>query len=120
MTRWMANYRDGTVGGREAIELITTRNIVESGDTTPYALGLGVGEMRGLDVYQHTGGDVAHRTYFAYFPTIDAGVFMSSNNATFPTGLGSQVARLFFEDRMEPVEEAGDEDSEDGACSLGT
>ncbi|MDA0329593.1 MAG: serine hydrolase [Gemmatimonadetes bacterium] len=108
MTRWMANYRDKTVGGPAAIEALTTRNILESGDTTPYALGLGIGKMRGLDIYQHTGGDVAHRTYFAYFPSIDAGVFMSSNNASFPTGLGGQVARLFFDDRMEPVE-AGDE-----------
>jgi len=117
MTRWMGNYRDKTVGGPAAIEAITTRNILESGDTTPYALGLGIGKMRGLDIYQHTGGDVAHRTYFAYLPGIDAGVFMSSNNASFPTGLGGQVARLFFGDRMEP-EPADGEAEEASAADL--
>ncbi len=28
-----------------------------------------------------TGGDTAHRTYFAYLPELEAGIFMSSNNA---------------------------------------
>ena len=113
MTRWMANYRDGTVGGRAAIDAMTARNILQNGDTSTYALGLDIGPVNGRDLYQITGGCTPDRTYFAYFPEIDGGVFISSNNATFSTGIGSQVARLFFEDRMEDADEDdGEEDSE--------
>lgn len=116
MTRWMANYRDGTVGGQAAIESLTTENILQNGDSTGYGLGIGVAEVRGLEVFTHTGGDTAHRTFFAYFPEIDGGVFASSNAATFPTGLGTQVAQLFFEDAMEPDDEAvADEEEADPA-----
>jgi CubicO group peptidase (beta-lactamase class C family) len=114
MTRWMLNYRDATVGGPEAIELITTRNVLADGDTTSYALGLGIAERRGRTVYTHTGGDVAHRTYFSYFPELDAGIFMSSNNATFTFSAVSHIEEMFFGDRLDPVETEEAEAAEEG------
>lgn len=105
MTRWMANYRDGTVGGEAAIEAITTSNVLADGDTTGYGLGLGVTTLRGLDVYTHTGGDVAHRTFFSYFPGIDGGVFISSNASNFTQSVAREVTDLFFEEYMEPEQE---------------
>ena len=104
MTRWMANYRDATVGGREAIQAITTRNVLANGDTTGYGLGLGIGKVRGLDVYTHTGGDVAPRTFFSYFPGIDGGVFISSNASNFPGGAAREITDLFFAPEMEAEE----------------
>ncbi len=117
MALWMRNYRDGTVGGMEAIEAITTRNVLVDGDTTSYGLGMGVGTMRGRTVFQHTGGDTAHRTYFAYFPEFDGGVWVSSSNATFSTGIGGQIARLFFENHMDPPEDEADEAEEEGTTA---
>jgi CubicO group peptidase (beta-lactamase class C family) len=119
MQKWMLNYRDMTVGGPEAIELLTTRNVLESGDTTNYALGLGVVELRGQVRYTHTGGDTAHRTFFAYFPGLEAGVFLSSNNATFSFPPARQMDDLFFGDRLEPMaEEEEPEEGTDGGMSL--
>lgn len=105
MTRWMLNYRDATVGGSEAIELLTTRNVLADGDTTNYGLGLGIGERRGRTVYRHTGGDTAHRTYFSYFPELEAGIFLSSNNATFRFPSVVEIEEMFLGDRLDPVEE---------------
>lgn len=122
MTRWMANYRDGTVGGPEASRAITTPNVLADGDTTNYGLGLGITEVRGLKVYTHTGGDVAHRTYFAYFPEIDGGLFMSSNAASFGSGMGNiagDITDLFFEEHMEPDEEAEEDVAEEEAEEAG-
>ena len=116
MRKWMLNYRDATVGGPEAIELLTTRNILASGDTTGYALGLGVGQRRGQSRYTHTGGDTAHRTYFAYFPELEAGIFLSSNNATFNFSSVNEIEELFFGDRLDP-EESEDEASAEGSMS---
>jgi CubicO group peptidase (beta-lactamase class C family) len=115
MTKWMLNYRDATVGGPEAIELLTTRNVLASGDTTGYALGLAVVRRRGRTVYTHTGGDVAHRTFFSYFPELESGVFMSSNNATFAFPLMAEIEERFFGGRLDPVEE--DEPEEDEAAA---
>lgn len=102
MTRWMLNYRDATVGGPEAIRLMTTRNVLASGDTTAYGLGIGIGAVRGRTRYAHTGGDTAHRTWFSYYPELEAGVFMSSNNATFTFPPMGEIEELFFGDRLEP------------------
>lgn len=115
MTKWMLNFRDATVGGRDAIELLTTRNVLADGDTTGYALGLGIGERRGHTVYAHNGGDTAHRTHFSYFPDLESGVFMSSNNATFAFPSIAEIDELFFGDRLEPVAEDEDEDDEEAA-----
>lgn len=116
MVRWMLNYRDATVGGAEAIRAITTRAVLEGGDTTGYGLGLAVGEVGGRTLWTHTGGDTAHRTYFGYFPELDSGVFMSSNNGSFGLGPAQPIARAFFGDRMEPeeAEDAEEEPSPEG------
>lgn len=108
MTKWMLNYTNATVGGPETIELLTTRNVLVDGDTTGYAKGIGVNERRGQRRFTHTGGDIAHRTYFSYFPDLQAGIFMSSNNASFGSIYGTMVPELeelFFGDRLDPLEE---------------
>lgn len=105
MTKWMLNYRDAKVGGPGAIEALTTRGILVSGDTTGYALGLGVRKYRGRTLYTHTGGETSHRTYFGYFPELDAGLFFSSNNPSFSLAVWTDFADAFFGDELEPVEE---------------
>jgi len=101
MARWMANWRTGAVGGPEAYEAMTTRAVLANGDTTGYGLGMGVTQLRGRTLYTHTGGDVAHRTYFGYLPELEAGVWISSNNAAFSLAVGPRVIRAFFGDSLE-------------------
>ena len=115
LTRWMRNYRDGTLGGREAVQAMATTAVLESGDSTGYGLGLGVGELGGRTLYAHTGGDVAHRAYLGYLPELDDGVIVMSNDASFNLGLGGRIARLFFADDLEAEEDEADADeSQDG------
>lgn len=109
ITKWMLNYRDMTVGGPEAIEAITTRGILTSGDTTGYALGLGVTTWRGQRLWTHTGGETAHATWFGYFPDIDAGLFISSANPAYSNGMWTDIAEAWFAEYLEPEEETGDE-----------
>ena len=104
MTKWMLNYRDAKVGGRDAIDKLTTRGILTSGDTTGYALGLGVGKWRGQTRYSHSGGETSHRSYFAYFPEIDCGVFISSNHPSFSREVWNDIADAFFGELLDAEE----------------
>ena len=105
MARWMLNFRDGTVGGMEAIEKLTTRGILTTGDTTNYALGLGVRTWRGQKLYTHTGGETSFSTWFGFFPEIESGMFFSSGHPTFTLGMWTELAEAFFGEHLEPEEE---------------
>ena len=121
ITKWMLNYRDMKVGGPAAIEAMTTRGILTSGDTTGYGLGLGVGEWRGQRVYRHTGGETAHRTWFSYFPDIESGLFFSSANPAFSLGMWSDIAGAWFNEYLAPEEDDSNDESEaDSSASMPT
>jgi len=105
ITKWMLNYRDMTVGGESAIDALTTRGILTSGDTTGYALGLGVTTWRGQRLWTHTGGETAHRTWFGYFPDIESGMFISSANPGYSNGMWTDIAEAWFEEFLEAEEE---------------
>jgi len=114
LTRWMLNYRDATLGGPETIEAIATTAVLESGDATGYGLGLGLGELRGRTLYSHTGGDVSHRAYLGYYPELESGVIVMSNNAAFDLSVGGDIAEMFFADRFDAAE--GEDEAEAGAA----
>ncbi len=103
--KWLQNFKDPKVGGAALIEKLTTPGILNSGDTMSYALGIGVGKYRGQRLLSHTGGDVAHRTLLSYYPDLNVGIVLMSNNGGFNLGMGTKVMEAFFADDLESVEE---------------
>lgn len=111
--RWMNNFNDPVVGGKEVIARLVNLDTLNNGDTMTYALGIGVEKFRGLNSYAHGGADLAHRAMAVYFPDINSGVIAWSNNANFNSGkVAYTMARLSFEDKMEPEEEEEKEKKE--------
>ncbi|MCK5137959.1 MAG: beta-lactamase family protein [Bacteroidales bacterium] len=103
---WLKNFHDASVGGEDLITRLVTPDTLNNGDTMTYALGIGVGEFRGLKMYSHGGADIAHRAMLVYFPEINAGVASLSNHAGFPAGrIAFAVAEAFFGDEMEEEDE---------------
>jgi CubicO group peptidase (beta-lactamase class C family) len=101
LARWMRNFKTGTVGPPGFFQQMTTRNILTKGDTSSYGLGLFVDRWRGLQRVHHGGSDIAHRSAFFYFPELDAGVIVQSNNATVsPDQYAARIAEIFFADRL--------------------
>jgi CubicO group peptidase (beta-lactamase class C family) len=115
LARWMRNLGTGEVGGREIMEQMTTPYVLTSGDTTNYGFGLMMDRDRGLRRVQHGGADAAHRSHFAYYPDLDAGLMVLSNNAAFPGTINAGIAEVFFGEHMElgeaPVEAEAEEPS---------
>jgi len=119
LTRWMLNYRDATVGGPEAVEAIATTAVLESGDSTGYGLGLGLAEQRGRTLYTHTGGDVSHRAYLGYYPELESGVILMSNNAAFDLSVGGEIGEMFFAEHFDEDEAEADADDAAGEEEAG-
>jgi CubicO group peptidase (beta-lactamase class C family) len=102
---WMRNLRTAELGGPAVMERMTTRNVLTTGDTIGYAMGLMVGTTRGLRMIQHGGADAAHRSTFIYFPELDAGLIVQSNHAAFDGTIPVRIAEVFFGEHMEPRED---------------
>jgi len=109
LSKWLNNFNDPQVGGKEIIEKLVTRGILKNGDTLPYALGIGVRERKGLKMYAHGGADIAHRAYLLYYPEINSGVIALSNNASFSTSIGNEIGDLFFADHFVTKENVEDD-----------
>jgi len=118
--RWMDNFSNPVLGGEEVILKLVSLDTLNNGDTMSYALGIGVGEFRGLNSYSHGGADIAHRAFATYFPELNSGVIAMGNNASFNSGaIAYEMAEFSFGDQMEPeengdsAEQAGEEGEEE-------
>jgi hypothetical protein len=101
---WIENYANPVVGSPEMVQTMMTPNVLTSGDTSGYGLGLFIDEQRGLRRVHHGGADVAHRSQLAYYPEINAGITTQSNHAGFDGSIAFRLAEAFFEADMEPEE----------------
>ncbi|GAB2702691.1 serine hydrolase domain-containing protein [Aliiglaciecola aliphaticivorans] len=96
MAKWSQNYITGELGGKELITKLTTPGVLNNGEPQTYALGLGVEDYKGLLRYEHGGADMAHYTNYAFFPKLEKGVFLNTNNTAFNMAMWNQVVDLFF------------------------
>ena len=107
--RWLKNYDDATVGGRDIIAKMTTATALndgtpaKSGATQAYALGLSVGTLRGLRVVSHGGSWAGYRGHFLRFPDERFAVATFCNLTTSgPDSLARKVAGIYLARRMHP------------------
>ncbi|MBT8397937.1 MAG: serine hydrolase [Gemmatimonadetes bacterium] len=105
LQRWIENYANPVVGSPGTVQEMMTPNVLTSGDTTGYGLGLFIDEHRGLRRVHHGGADMAHRSQLAYYPEINAGITTQSNHAAFDGTIAFRLAEAFFAADMEPEEE---------------
>jgi CubicO group peptidase (beta-lactamase class C family) len=77
--KWINNMKTGELGGQEVLDLFLEPNVLNNGINSEYALGIRVGEYRGLRRYRHTGGHAAFGTQLSYYPDHDLGIFIVSN-----------------------------------------
>ncbi len=107
--RWLNNYDDATVGGRDVITTMTTATTLndgkpaKSGATQAYAVGLNVGTLRGLPVVSHGGSWAGYRAHFLRFPEQRFAVSTFCNHsAAGPDSLARNVAAIYLGEKMRP------------------
>lgn len=104
LAKWIKNFSDPQVGNSEIVKEMMTPYVLSTGDTTSYGLGLMIQDLKGLKNVNHGGADVAHRSMLMYFPEIEGGVVVESNNASFDQNIPNKIAKAFFKEHMKPEE----------------
>jgi len=106
--RWLDNYDQATVGGRDVITIMTTPTTLndgtpaKSGATQAYAVGLNAGTLRGLPVVSHGGSWQGFRAHFLRFPAERTAVATFCNHSgAGPDSLARHVAAIYLGDRMQ-------------------
>ena len=110
---WDRNLETGTVGGADWIALMHRRGVLNSGDTSTYAFGIGHGEHRGLATVGHGGAWVGYRTAMTRYPETGYSFVAFCNRSRInPSRLLAATAEVYLEDRMSPLEETGEPDED--------
>ncbi|MCH7823291.1 MAG: hypothetical protein IH849_00690 [Acidobacteria bacterium] len=92
-----------------------TRGVLNDGEVLEYAFGLGHGTYRGLKTVSHSGGFVGFRAQIVRFPDERFTVICLCNRGDAnPTRLSYAVADVYLEERLEPVDDTGDDEGASG------
>jgi CubicO group peptidase (beta-lactamase class C family) len=106
LLRFAQNFGDARVGRRDLLVEMQTPAALGDNGTSPYGLGLEVGDDRGLKTVGHGGGDRGIAAYVIRYPSHDLSVAVLCNldnlNARVGT-LARQVAAVYLPARSDPV-----------------
>jgi CubicO group peptidase (beta-lactamase class C family) len=103
---WNRSLDEASLAGPEFVEMMETQGVLNDGRTIAYALGLSVGDWRGVRSVTHGGATSGYRAYLARYPDegVSVAVLCNAANAN-PGGLSNGVARLWLEDALGPAPE---------------
>ena len=104
MAKWVSHLGSG----HDNIKELTTRGILNNGDTLTYALGIGVSTLEGHRRWSHGGSIGGYRSNLQYFPDEGLGIVVIGNhNTSNPGGKAYELAKYLLEipDQENQVEE---------------
>lgn len=99
---WDQNFYHHKAGGKDVMDLMHTRGVLNDGTKLDYAFGLVIGKYRGLRVVEHGGSLGGYRADLLRFPDQRFSVILLSNLSSFtPSTLARQVADIYLADEFE-------------------
>lgn len=105
MAKWVNNFDDGRVGGKDVIEQMHEQGVLNNGKKISYAFGLVMGEHKGLKTVSHSGGDAGYRSHVVRFPEQKFAVVVLSNLGSFDTSrIAREVADIYLANVMKKEE----------------
>ena len=100
LSKWLRNFSDARVGGREVISKMTKPSLLINEDTLDYAFGLEINRNSGFLCLGHDGFDGYHYTKMAYYPEIDVGIIILNNFPIFHA-ITNKLNNLFINELEE-------------------
>lgn len=102
LAKWLANFDDGTVGGRAAMARMRTRTPLNDGSPNTYAFGVGIGEYRGQETVSHSGSWASFATFALWFPAQKTGIVVLANTPFNASAAAQRVADIYLEPALGP------------------
>jgi CubicO group peptidase (beta-lactamase class C family) len=99
LLRWNQALDSGTIAGLDTLE---TRGVLSNGRRIDYALGLSVGELRGVREVSHSGATAGYRAYLARYPETGVSVALLCNAGNTNPELAIRAAAFYMADRLRP------------------
>jgi CubicO group peptidase (beta-lactamase class C family) len=104
LARWLINFDDAGVGGRDAIALMQTPGKLNDGTSVPYGFGILTGSYRGLPMFTHSGGWASFDTYTVYLPQQRLGIVVLANcDAISAQRAVIDIANIYLEHDFPPA-----------------
>ena len=102
--KWNENLDNPKVGGRELVERLQTRGVLNDGFVNEYAQGLTVTDYRGVREVSHGGSTAGYQTFLARWPDERLSVAVLCNTTGVnPGGYAHQIADLFLAGKLKEV-----------------
>jgi CubicO group peptidase (beta-lactamase class C family) len=96
---WAMNFEKPVVG-KEIIDKMSLRGVLNNGDTIDYAMGQVISNYKGLKVFAHGGADAGYRSQLYRVPAEHFSVNVLSNLASFsPWSLGNKIIDIYLKDK---------------------
>jgi CubicO group peptidase (beta-lactamase class C family) len=100
---WDRNFYSNKLGKGTLLKELQSHGVLNNGNQINYAMGLSLGEYRGLRVVEHKGALFGYRTEFLRFPQQRFSVILLCNLSTSrPEGLAHQIADLYLQADLTP------------------
>ena len=96
LAKWDENFYSPKIGGPDFAFLMTRTEKLNSGKDNDYALGLVMGNYRGLPTVGHSGSDAGYRSNIIRFPKQHFSVVSLCNTPANPAVLNRAVADLYL------------------------
>jgi CubicO group peptidase (beta-lactamase class C family) len=100
---WDRNFYRNRLGNGTLLREMQTRGVLTNGRRIAYALGLEIGEYRGLPIVEHNGALFGYRTEILRFPNQRFSVLCLCNRSdASPTILARNVADVYLQSALQP------------------
>jgi CubicO group peptidase (beta-lactamase class C family) len=103
LSLWDRNFYANTLGKGTLTKELQTRGVLNDGKQISYAMGLDMGNYRGLPIVEHHGALFGYRTSLLRFPEQRFTVICLCNiSSAIPSSLSRKVADLYLADYLKP------------------
>jgi len=101
---WDRNFYSNKLGKRSLLKELESHGVLNNGNQINYAMGLDLGDYRGLPTVEHGGALFGYRTEFLRFPQQQFSVIVLCNLSTaYPEGLARKIADLYLQRDFAPA-----------------
>jgi CubicO group peptidase (beta-lactamase class C family) len=104
LLKWNENFVHPVVGDESIVTAMRTTGRFNDGKPQDYALGLMIGELRGVKNVNHSGSTAGYRAHLNRFPDAHTSVAVLCNGSTGDaTRAANHVSEIYLGDRLKPA-----------------